>query len=67
MRKGLRSNQGRDVDGLWSDATPHDVKEASKSMWIEVRHHGPTSTCECPLIEGLARLYELGYELKKVR
>lgn len=67
MRKrGLRSNQNRDVDALYDDVEIDDIDDAAKTaVWPEIRNHGPGSTCACPMIEGIARLYELGYRVVK--
>lgn len=43
-----------------------DLQAASAALWKEARDHPPTSTCDCPLLEALAVLYERGYRISKV-
>jgi len=62
-----RSNQGSyEIDRVLDDVRAVDLKSAAEVGWAEVRNH-PTApvSCECPAIEILARLYELGYRLTK--
>lgn len=59
------SNQGRDIETLLRNMSHEDLKAASAAMWTEVQRHPTEASCECPVIEALAVLYELGYALTK--
>lgn len=62
------SNQGRDTLDEVLDAFPKgygDLRSASAAGWLEVSRHPATASCDCPLLESLSRLYELGYRLVK--
>jgi len=65
----LHSNQGRRLDLVLDDLTPDDLAAATKAGWLEFRNHtsdtGIKFECECPVLEILAQLYELGYRLSK--
>ncbi len=62
----MPTNQGRKMDQLLKDTNIGDLRRASEAMYIELGNHPSTSTCECPLIEALAVLYEQGYRLIKL-
>lgn len=59
----MSSNQGRDLDLLLQDVPMLALQEAATALWTEVEAHDDTASCECPVIEALARLYELGYRV----
>ena len=60
----MSSNQGRDIDAVLAAVTPDDLADVARSaLWPEVRAHPDTASCECPVVETIARLYELGYVL----
>lgn len=59
------SNQGRDLSLVLEDVLPADLAEATKAGYVEYRRHPLSSSCDCPTLETLARLYELGYRLTK--
>lgn len=61
----MPSNQGRDIDSLFDRVEIDDIREVSKVLWLEVSRHPGTASCECPAIEALCRLRELGYEIVK--
>ncbi len=57
------SNLGREIGQLLDDVTLPDLQETSKPGWIIYRRHPHDASCDCPAIEILARLYELGYRI----
>lgn len=62
----MPSNQGRQILELLTDISCPDLAEATKAMWLEIGRHPSVASCECPMIEGLALLYERGYKLVPV-
>jgi hypothetical protein len=62
----MPSNQGRDMDPVMRDVSMDDIAALTVVLWAEVHHHPSDASCECPVFEVLCRLYELGYEVKKV-
>jgi hypothetical protein len=57
------SNQGRDLSAVLEDIAMPDLQQAAQVTWAAVHQHDARASCECPTLEGLARLYELGYRL----
>jgi hypothetical protein len=58
------SNQGRQLDGVFDAVEWGDIIDITKVIWDEVRAHPSEASCFCPTLEVLARLRELGYEVK---
>lgn len=58
-----KSNQGQELDQLLADVSQASLQVAADAIWRELKHHPDDATCQCPALEGLAALYELGYRL----
>lgn len=66
MTTEYRSNQGSTmISEVLSDVPLADMETASESLWKEVGKHHHSATCDCPAIEVLCKLYELGYKVVK--
>lgn len=63
--RDVPSNQGRDFEALLDIVSIADLQDIAGVMWTEIKRHPPTSSCECPAVEALCRLRELGYEITK--
>ncbi len=61
----MNTNQGRDIGRVSKEVSWRDIDEAAQVMWREVRRHSARASCECPVIEVIARLQELGYVISK--
>ena len=59
------SNQGRRLDLVLDDVGRKDLATAAEAGWLEFQKHSGRVRCECPVLEILAQLYELGYRLSK--
>lgn len=59
------SNQGRRLDLVLEDVGRKDLATAAEAGWLEFNKHPEGASCECPVLEILAQLYELGYRLSK--
>jgi len=59
------SNQGRRLDLVLDDVGREDLAIAADAGWLEFNKHPAGVICECPVLEILAQLYELGYRLSK--
>lgn len=63
----MASNGGRNIDLVVEDMIKlGGFTEAAHAMWVEARRHPETATCECPLIEAMAVLYN-DYGLRLVK
>lgn len=60
----MPTNQGRDMDVVMHAVPYEDIQALTVVLWDEVHSHPAGASCECPTYEVLARLYELGYEVK---
>ena len=66
MTTEYRSNQGSTmISQVLSDVSLADLETASESLWNEVHKHHHGASCDCPAIEALCKLYELGYRIAK--
>lgn len=61
----MGSKLGRDLDSVLNDI-PQDVRNAlAKTGWQSTRSHPQGAGCQCPMLEIMAHLYELGYKVVK--
>ena len=66
MTTEYRSNQGSTkISQVLDDLPVDDLETATESMWNEVHKHYQGASCNCPTIEALCKLYELGYRIVK--
>lgn len=62
----MPSNQGSDMlDRVLDDVDSGSLMLANEILHIEAERHPANASCDCAFLEGLCKLYELGYRLTK--
>lgn len=61
----MPTNQGRDIDAALRAVPYEDIQALTVVLWDEVHSHPAGASCECPAMEVVAKLIELGYKIKK--